>query len=119
MPSHKSYAGGCHCGAIRFEAEADLTQVLQCNCSICMKRGALWCFVQAPQFKLVKGETALKDYQFNRKKLHHLFCPTCGVGAFSRGQAPDGQDTFAINVRCLDDIDVTKLTPMPFDGKSL
>jgi hypothetical protein len=115
----ESYTGGCHCRAVRFEVEADLSQVLQCNCSICTKRGALWSFVQAPQFKFAKGEAALRDYQFARKQLHHLFCPICGVGSFSSGKAPDGQDTFAINVRCLDDVDVTKLAPMPFDGKSL
>jgi hypothetical protein len=117
--AEKSYTGGCHCGAVRFEVEADLAQVVQCNCSICTKRGALWSFVQAPRFKLVKGDAVLRDYQFARKHLHHLFCPTCGVGSFSTGKAPDGQDTFAINVRCLDDVDVAKLTPMPFDGKSL
>jgi hypothetical protein len=115
----KSYTGGCHCGAVRFEVEADLSQVLQCNCSICTKRGALWSFVQAPRFKLVQGEAALKDYQFAGKQLHHLFCPTCGVGSFSSGKAPDGQETFAINVRCLDGVDAATLTPMPFDGKSL
>ena len=118
MPA-ETHAGGCHCGAIRFQAEADLGQVMQCNCSICSKRGALWSFVKAPQFKLLEGEDATEDYQFGRKRLHHLFCPNCGVGAFSRGTAPDGQDTYAINVRCLDDVDASKLKPMPFDGKSL
>ena len=112
-------AGGCHCGATRFEAAVDLAQVLQCNCSICTKRGALWAFVPAPQMKVLKGADGVTDYQFGPKRLHHLFCPACGVGAYSRGQGPDGKDTFAINVRCLDDVDVAKLTPMPFDGKSL
>ena len=119
MADAKRQAGGCHCGAVRFEAAVDLAQVLQCNCSICMKRGALWSFVQAPQVEFLKGQDVVKDYQFGPKKLHHLFCPTCGVGSFSRGTGPDGEDTFAINVRCLDDIDVTKLKPMPFDGKNL
>ena len=50
-----------------------------------MKRGALWAFVKAPQFKLVQGEDALTDYQLGRKKLHHLFCRSCGIGSFSRG----------------------------------
>jgi hypothetical protein len=67
----------------------------------------------------VKGEDALTDYQFAKKKIHHLFCPGCGVGSYSRGLAPNGEDTYAINVRCLDDVDVTALTPKAFDGKSL
>ena len=59
---------------MRYEAESDLAQVVDCNCSICMKRGALWAFVKAPQFKLIQGEDALTDYQFGKKKIHHLFC---------------------------------------------
>ena len=118
MPS-ETRAGGCHCGAVRFEAIVDLAQVISCNCSICMKRGALWSFIKATQVTFLKGEQTPKDYQFGPKRLHHLFCPTCGVGSFSRGRGPDGQDTVAINVRCLDDIDVTTLAPMPFGGKNL
>jgi hypothetical protein len=113
------HAGGCHCGAVRFEARVDLAQVVQCNCSICMKRGAMWSFVQAADIKFLKGEHAVTDYQFARKKLHHFFCPTCGVGSFTRGKMPDGTETIAVNVRCLDNLDETKLEPMPFDGKSL
>jgi hypothetical protein len=119
MAEAKTQAGGCHCGAVRFEATVDLAQVVQCNCSICLKRGALWSFVKAADVKFVKGEHAVTDYQFAAKKLHHFFCPTCGVGPFSRGKMPDGQDTVAINVRCLDNIDESKLKPMLFDGKSL
>ena len=119
MPDPRTYRGGCHCGHVRFEAASDLTQVVSCNCSICMKRGALWTFVTTPQFKIVQGEDALTDYQFGKKRIHHLFCRFCGIGSFSRGLAPNGEETFAINVRCLDDVDVAALKPMPFDGKSL
>ena len=115
----ETHAGGCHCGAVRFEAPVELSQVIQCNCSICTKRGVLWSFLPASQVKFIKGERAVMDYQFGSKKLHHLFCPNCGVGSFSRGQSPKGEEMVAINVRCLDDLDATKLKPIPFDGKSL
>jgi hypothetical protein len=104
---------------VRFEATTDLARVASCNCSICTKRGALWAFVKAPQFTLLQGEDALSDYQFGKKRIHHLFCRWCGIGSFSRGLAPNGEETFAVNVRCLDDIDVAGLTLTPFDGKSL
>jgi hypothetical protein len=119
MPEMAKHSGGCHCGRVRYEVETDLAQVMSCNCSICQKRGALLTFVKAPQFKLLAGENALTDYQFNKKIIHHLFCRTCGVGSFARGRAPDGSEMVAVNVRCLDDIDFDALTPMPFDGKSL
>jgi hypothetical protein len=79
----------------------------------------MWAFVRAPQFKLLQGDDALTDYQFGKKKIHHLFCQSCGVGSFSRGLAPNGDETFAVNVNCLDDVDVGTLKPMPFDGKNL
>jgi hypothetical protein len=119
VPDPKTYQGGCHCGRVRFAAESELAPVLHCNCSICQKRGALWAFVKAPQFRLIQGDDALTDYQFGQKRIHHLFCASCGVGSFSRGQAPNGEETYAVNVRCLDDVDIAALALTPFDGKSL
>jgi hypothetical protein len=59
----KTYQGGCHCGRVRYEITTALVQVTECNCSICMKRGALWTFVKASQFKLLQGHDALAEYQ--------------------------------------------------------
>jgi hypothetical protein len=119
MPEPRTYQGGCHCGRVRFQAACDLAQVLNCNCSICSKRVVLWAFVPAPQFALLQGEDALTDYQFGKKVIHHLFCSSCGVGSFSQGTAPNGAATYAVNVRCLDDVEVSALSLTPFDGRSL
>ena len=119
MPDSKTYTGGCHCGQIRFECTTDMAMVTACNCSICTKRGALWAFVPPESFGLRAGGEMLADYQFNKKVIHHLFCPDCGVAPFSRGKGPDGKEMIAVNVRCLDDVDVAALNPKPFDGKSL
>jgi hypothetical protein len=113
------HSGGCHCGAVRYEVETDLARVMQCNCSICQKRGALLTFVPEAQFTLLSGGDDLTDYQFNKKIVHYLFCSHCGVGSFARGTAPDGSAMIAVNVRCLDDVDPAALSPMAFDGKSL
>ena len=118
MTEAKTYEGGCHCGRIRYRIETAMTQAAECNCSICAKRGALWTFVKAPQFALLKGEDALTDYQFAKKKIHHLFCESCGVGSFSRGIAPNGEELFAVNVRCLDGVDLAAIERKPFDGSS-
>ena len=117
--TEKTYTGGCHCGEVRFELTADISSVVSCNCSLCQKRGALWAFVPAESFALRAGLEDLRDYQFGKKTLHHLFCPQCGVGAFSRGRSPQGGETVAINVRCLDDVDPSGLKLVPFDGRSL
>lgn len=119
MPETKTYSGGCHCGTVRYEATTDLAQVLSCNCSICTKRGLLLTFVQPDRFKLLSGNETLSDYQFASRNIHHLFCSRCGVGSFARGTAPDGSEMVAINVCCLDDLDLSDLTLTPFDGKRL
>src|SRR5262245_11043652 len=118
MPEAKTYTGGCHCGDVRYEVKADLSKVMACNCSICLKRGSLLAFVPEGEFTLSNGGD-LTDYQFNRMIAHHLFCPKCGVGSFARGTAPDGAKMVAINVRCLDGVDPEALNIVKFDGASL
>ena len=119
MSDAKNYSGGCHCGQVRYDVTADLGSVAACNCSICVKRGALWTFVSVESFALRAGAEDLVDYQFAKKVIHHLFCRHCGVASFSRGLSPSGKEMVAINVRCLDGIDVATLQPAPVDGKSL
>lgn len=110
--------GGCHCGAVRFEAEADLSEVNECNCSHCQKKGFLLAFTPAENFRLLSGEDKLTEYRFNKKTIGHLFCSQCGVQPFGRGGTPDGAEIAAVNARCVDDIDLAALKRTPVDGKS-
>ncbi len=114
----KTRTGGCHCGAVRYEVTMSLQFTVLCNCSICTKAGYLLAFVPANQFKLLSGEEVLRDYQFHKKVAHHVFCSTCGIHSFSHGTSPDGKDMRAINLRCLDDIDLESLTFQKIDGRS-
>lgn len=115
-----THHGSCHCGAVRYTAEVDLSQpVIACNCSICGRSGWLLSFIPAASFQLEAGADSLTDYQFNRKHIHHTFCKVCGVRPFSRGATPDGKEMIAVNVRCLDGVDPSTLEVKPFDGKSL
>ncbi len=112
--------GGCHCKKVRYEVEVDLTQnVLECNCSHCQIQGLLLLFVPLSAFDLLSGEDMQTEYRFNTSKIQHLFCSTCGVEAFSHGTMPDGSPTIALNVRSIDDIDLTTLTRVPYNGKDL
>jgi hypothetical protein len=113
-----TYTGGCHCGKVRYHVTMDLGTVMACNCSMCGKKGTLLQFVPIDQFVLEQGDSALTNYQFNKKHIDHLFCSTCGVTSFARGRRPDGTEMVAINARCLDGIDPTKLDVKHIDGKS-
>lgn len=119
MSELKTYAGGCHCGHVRYQAQADLSRVMSCNCSICTQRGLILTFVPPAQFHLESGGDDLTEYRFNKHHIQHLFCPVCGIEAFARGKGPDGSDMVALNVRSIDGIDVTSLKPQFFDGRSL
>jgi len=75
-------------------------------------------FVPASDFTLLKGEQSLKDYRFNKNIIAHLFCTNCGIKSFARGVGPGGQEMAAVNVRCLDGVDIDQLKITHYDGKS-
>lgn len=109
-------AGGCHCGAVRFEAQTPaVVEVEDCNCSMCSKTGFLHLIVPASRFKLLSGIERLVTYTFNTGTAKHLFCASCGVKSFYVPRSnPDG---FSVNLRCLDDpksFDEVKI--VAFDG---
>lgn len=114
-----TYRGGCHCGRIAFEVEGSLEQVLECNCSICSKRGSLLWFVPRGQLRLTTPESDLATYTFNTGRIRHRFCDRCGCAPFGEGVDQDGIPTAAVNVRCLDDVNVWALKVVPFDGRRL
>jgi hypothetical protein len=117
MGESKNYKGSCHCGAVRYSVQADLSgEMIACNCSICSRSGTALAFVPATQFKLEQGDDNLTDYQFGKKKLHHPFCKTCGIRSFSRGSMPDGTPMIAINARCLEGVPYESLKLKHYDG---
>ena len=112
------YEGSCHCGAVRFEVRADLGAevVIDCNCSICSKKGFLHLIVAPEAFRLVAGEEALREYRFNTGQAVHRFCGRCGIHPFYTPRShPDMVD---VNVRCLDGVALEGLTIEGFDGQN-
>jgi hypothetical protein len=111
----ETHSGSCHCGAVAFETTGKVDEAIECNCSHCRRKGLLLAFVQPTEFKLLKGAKALTEYRFNTRKIQHLFCRTCGVESFARGEGPKGP-MISINVRCLDGFDRSRLKITPYDG---
>jgi hypothetical protein len=112
----KTMQGGCHCGRVRFRVSGDLGQVVECNCSVCTKKGILHLIVPPQQFELLSGQDDLATYQFNTGTAKHMFCRVCGIHPFYVPRSdPDKID---VNVRCIDDVDLSAIVPHPFDGKN-
>lgn len=109
--------GGCHCGAVRFEAALpEQVEAQSCNCSICAKTGFIHVIVPESRFRLLQGGDDLTTYRFNTGTARHLFCATCGVKSFYRPRSnPDG---WSVNARCLDDVEQIDLRIEAFDGRN-
>ncbi len=111
------YKGSCHCGRVSFEVEGDLYAVKECNCSICRRLGALRWFVPRSQVHFVNPESNLSTYEFGKRKIQHHFCSTCGCAPMGTG-SHNGVEMFSINVRCLEDVDLSALKIKQVDGRS-
>lgn len=110
--------GSCHCGAVRFEVEGTVSEAMECNCSHCSRKGYLLWFVPRAQFTLETPQDALSTYRFNRHLIAHHFCSQCGCAPFGFGKDREGADTVAVNIRCLEGVELSQIKRVPVDGRS-
>jgi hypothetical protein len=117
MPTEPEWLeGGCHCGAVRFRVGVRRFEAVDCNCSICKKKGFLHLIVPPEEFELSTGPEALALYEFNTRTAKHRFCTRCGVHPFYTPRShPDHVD---VNVRCLDGEAACRFTIEKFDGEN-
>ena len=110
----KTYRGSCHCGAVRFEADLDLSQPsFRCNCSIC-RRNRFWPAVARPAgFRLLAGADMLTEYLFNTRKNQHFFCKVCGVRPFGVGNDTPIGKMYGVNIGCLEGVTERELSAIP------
>jgi hypothetical protein len=113
------YQGSCHCGQVAFEVEGDMGDVLACNCSICQRKGSLLWFIPRTALTLKTPEDKLASYTFNKHVIQHRFCPNCGIHPFGEGAAPNGDKMAAVNVRCLEGIDIESLKVQHYNGRDI
>jgi hypothetical protein len=117
----KQYQGSCHCGAVRFTVDVDLSQgTMRCNCSFCRKIRC-WAVEVAPgAFQLIDGQAALSEYRFGAGRERHYFCRHCGVRPFGIGVSRQSGDYYGVSVACLDGVSDEELAGLPIryiDGR--
>jgi len=113
------YRGSCHCGKVAFEVEGELNGAMACNCSMCSRKGSLLWFVPRDHLHVLTSEADIGTYTFNKHLIKHRFCHTCGIHPYGEGTDPKGNRMGAINIRCLEGIDLESVPVQHFDGRSL
>jgi len=115
----KRYTGGCLCGAVRFEAELDLSEpVSRCNCSICIKVGGTQAYPKPSAFRVTSGSEHLGEFRKGSSPNHRSFCKQCGIHCFGAGFVEElGGEFRSLNIQCLDDVDPDALDVVYWDGR--
>lgn len=123
MPVH---TGSCHCGEVRFEFGAEITHARVCDCSICRKRGAMNFRIEREALTLLSDWEGLSVYRWGSKTAADYFCPRCGIMPFRRPSDPTPQeraegiepfDGWAVNLRCVDGVDLDALEIRRIEGR--
>jgi len=113
------FSGSCHCGALAYDVEEAIPrQALECNCSICRRKGSLHHFTTPDRFAFRGTADAISVYTFRKHNVQHKFCRTCGCAPFAEGTGPDRKRMVEINLRCVEGLDLKSLTINPYDGAS-
>ncbi len=112
-----TFHGSCHCGAVKFEVEGPIPEGYTCDCSLCSKRNAVMANVHESRLRITQGEERLGLYQWNARIAKHYFCSTCGIYPFHRKRSMP--DHYGVNLRCLDDFDMTGLPIRAAEGKGM
>ena len=111
------HKGSCHCGQITFEVQGDFDTAMECNCSHCSRKGYLLWFVPRSQLTLQCPEASLSTYTFNKHAIKHHFCDKCGCAPLGFGTS-NGAEMVAINVRCLEGVELSSVKRKFADGRS-
>lgn len=110
-------SGGCHCGAVRFEADVpEEVEILDCNCSVCSMTGFRHLIVPHGDFRLLSGADVLTSYRFGTRTAEHLFCKTCGIKSFY--QPRSHPEAWSVNLNALDDPGALTIHVRAFDGRN-
>jgi len=113
----KMLSGSCHCGAVRFRVEFEITELTTCDCSLCTVRNAVMAKVPERALTVTEGESMLTLYEWNTRRAKHYFCQRCGIYVFHRKRA--APDHFGVNVFCLQNFDRASVPIRATDGANM
>jgi hypothetical protein len=113
------HRGTCHCGDVAIEFDTEIKGALSCNCSICQRSGALLVFLPRDAVKVEAAPDAMSTYTFNKHVIQHKFCKKCGIKVIGEGVDPKGNKMTAVNIRCVDGLELDKIPLQHFNGRAM
>lgn len=114
-----THTASCHCGNVVIDVEGAIDGAMACNCSMCARRASLLWFVPMDRVAFRTPEAAAGTYRFNHHRIDHRFCRQCGIHVYGRGQDPKGNVMAAVNLRCVEGLDLSTIPVQHFDGRKL
>ncbi|MDC0663471.1 GFA family protein [Marinobacter sp. SS21] len=82
-----AHQGSCLCGGVRYEINGELTDVLNCHCSMCRKLHAsafrTRARVRAQDWATLQGHALIRFYESSPGE-HKSFCSNCGSSLYTR-----------------------------------
>lgn len=110
-------AGSCHCGAVTFELHADPEHLVDCNCSICRRYGALWSHADLDKIIINAASGQLRHYSWGDGEIAFNACKTCNcLTHWSPVDKTGSLDYMAVNLRMADTKAIKHLPIRRFDG---
>lgn len=109
----------CHCGAVRVTIPAAPDYVNECNCTLCLKHGAIWGYFRAAAVT-VEGEPERSYSRTDVAEQHvRLFwCNACGCTTHWRLISPADDSQMGVNMRLFDPADIASVEVRYPDGRA-
>jgi hypothetical protein len=106
----------CHCTEVRLEIEKAPSWVLDCNCTLCRRYGALWAYYKPGQVSVVQGAGATDTYVWGDKMIAFHRCKACGCIVYMTALDADPPRIFGVNTRMMPTLDPAKVPLRQIDN---
>ena len=107
--------GACHCGQVRIDLPDHPAALVNCNCSICRRIGALWAFYERDDLRIAGHPEHTTGYVWGARTITTFRCNGCGCVTHWEPLAA-GKTKFGINLRNFDPHELGEVRLRRFDG---
>jgi len=115
-PKSEVLEGSCHCGKVRIVLSQPPSHTIKCNCSICIRLGALWAHYEAAMVSIEGHPQNTSAYVWGRETLKTIRCKTCGCATHWEALTPQAGAEIGVNMNNFDQQLIRDTPVRVFDG---